>query len=364
MAKKSKEAEQPKVESGDLGKKLQEYREEAGYTLDQMAETLHLSPQMLQNLENENFDELPESPYIRGYLRNYARLAETESDELVHLYESLQGIEPDRLKYRTKVSPHIQTESKRNVFSIFAQLFFLSLLVAVIFGISKIPGVNNWITQTWDNFSKQTNTQEIMVSDKPLLTGTMPIPAPLLGENTEEGKDDNTTMNASKPTPTTSSHSTDDVATIPKPENTPVTPATNESTNNSADITTEPAEIETSIKELTNNLIETPINLNTPAIPPVTETTEAQEESNTTAADEVINIKLTFNKEVWMRIRDGDNKTLFEGTNFSGDEKQLAFKKPLTFRVGNASGLALTIDDKPVDITQYTNGSIANFTLK
>ena len=65
-----------------------------------------------------------------------------------------------------------------------------------------------------------------------------------------------------------------------------------------------------------------------------------------------------------MRIKDGKKKTVFEGQNASGQEKELQLKKPLTFRVGNAQGLSLFVDGKSVDISRYIKGSIANFTLE
>ena len=71
-----------------------------------------------------------------------------------------------------------------------------------------------------------------------------------------------------------------------------------------------------------------------------------------------------FNKDVWLRIRNKDNKTVFEGINKLGTSKDLSINKPLTFRVGNAQGLSLFVDDKAVDISQYIKGSIANFTLE
>ncbi len=73
---------------------------------------------------------------------------------------------------------------------------------------------------------------------------------------------------------------------------------------------------------------------------------------------------MVFTKEVWMRIKNKDNKTVYEGQTKSGQERSLSLEKPLTFRVGNAQGLSLFVDGKPVDISQYIKGSIANFTLK
>ncbi len=315
------------AQKGDLGKQLVGLRESAGYSLSQTADAMCLSEDTLAQLENEEFDSLPEPPYIRGYLRNYAKLAEADADELISCYESLRGADPSDLNYHFKSSAKIHSQHKKNVSPVVMQLLFLAILLGALVGLSMIPAVNQWIKTTWDSFSVQANSPSIDSTDNPLLTGTMPVPTPL-------------------PTET------------PAVEN-----ADNEQTNKSSEGTIADSEkvvTETSDKEK---------SAENPAKTPPAESIKVGEENKNEAlipasTDGSINIKLVFNKEVWMRIKDGKKKTVFEGQNASGQEKELQLKKPLTFRVGNAQGLSLFVDGKSVDISSYIKGSVANFTLE
>ncbi len=333
MAKEKIEA-QPTVNPGDLSELLQRYREKAGYTLTQMADALCLSEDTIEKLENEDFQALAEPPYIRGYLRNYAKMAELDPSDLILRYEALRGADPGELDYHFKTSSTIHATSKRRISPILAQLFFLGLLVVILVGISMIPSVNKWITTTWNSFSSQTNSQEILNSDNPLLTGTMPVPTPLP---------------IVEPATTQDSTNENALSTSQGQLQSDTTPAP-------------PKEIEKNQPEpisdaKKNEAQDTPKKAEPKADSP------AAAETATNSTDQ-INIKLVFNKEVWMRIRNKNNKTLFEATNSAGNEKVLNLQKPLTFRVGNAQGLSLFVDNKPVDISTYIKGSVANFTLE
>jgi len=327
------------AQEGDLGRLLVDLRESAGYSLSQTAEAMCLSEEILAQLENEEFETLPEPPYIRGYLRNYAKLAENEADELITCYESLRGADPSDLNYHFKSSAKIHSQHKKNASPVVMQLLFLAILLGAIVGLSMIPAVNQWIKTTWDSFSNQASSQSINSTDNPLLTGTMPVPTPLPVE-------------------------------VPAVENTNnnqpiVPPNTNEKpkqTSENSDITPEKI-----VAEITDTDKNDPAEkvINTPPAESIKVGEENKNEALIPAStDGSINIKLVFNKEVWMRIRDEKKKTVFEGQNASGQEKELQLKKPLTFRVGNAQGLSLFVDGKAVDISGYIKGSVANFTLE
>ena len=342
MAKEKIEA-QPIVNPGDLSVLLIEYREKAGYTLNQMADALCLSEETIEKLENEDFSALAEPPYIRGYLRNYAKMAELDPGDLITRYEALRGADPGELDYHFKTASTIHTRSKKRVSPIIGQLFFLSLLVAIIAGISMIPAVNQWISTTWKSFSSQTNSQDIIAADNPLLTGTMPVPSPLPLDDNEAGKN-NPQAEATAPTESSSSRETMD-------KGEPTTNTTSNETNSQTPETTQTQKPPATTDAAADNTKSQEQAATTPNNPTVTDS-------------DTINVKLVFNKEVWMRIKDKNKKTLFEATNSAGNEKVLKLKKPVTFRVGNAQGLSLYVNDKPVDISGYTKGSVANFTLE
>ncbi len=335
MAKKKTNTETlPSAQEGDLGKLLKESRESVGYSVAQTAEAMCLAEEILIKLENEDFKSLPEPPYIRGYLRNYAKLAEIEPTEIIACYESLRGADPSDLNYHFKSSAKILShQNKKQLSPVLMQLLLLAVLLGGLTALSMIPMVNQWIKTTWNSFSNQTATQSISVTDNPLLTGTMPVPTPLpaelaLSENKTEVAPDETESTASSLE-----------SNIAKTDN-----ATSNDSNKNLDESSKTAnELVTTIKVGEENKSE--------ALIP-------------TSTDGTIKIKLVFNKEVWMRIKDGKKKTVFEGQNTSGQEKELSLKKPLTFRVGNAQGLSLFVDGEPVDISSYIKGSVANFTLE
>jgi len=335
MAKHKEEVSIPAAEAGELGALLKGLRDKIGYTIPQTADAMCLSEHTIRRLEDEEFDSLPEPPYIRGYLRNYAKLAETDSEEIINCYESLRGADPNDLQHHYKRSSIINSQQKKGLSPVLMQLFFLALLLGLLAAASMVPAVNQWIKSTWDSFSNQTASQSESATDNPLLTGTMPIPTPLP-----------TDINIEKDS---------EKAKAPQiePSSAPNKPEEKSITNENKQV--EVAEEKSTADNVDNNKDESNIKVGKE------NNDEAQIPSS---SDGVINIKLVFNKEVWMRIRDGNKKTVFEGQNRSGQEKILELKKPLTFRVGNAQGLSLFVNGKAVDIKRYTKGSVANFTLE
>jgi len=56
------------------GELLRQVREARGLSLEKIADVTKIAIYYLRDLENENFDELPAEVYVRGYLRQIARL--------------------------------------------------------------------------------------------------------------------------------------------------------------------------------------------------------------------------------------------------------------------------------------------------
>ena len=74
------------------GARLRAAREQAGLSLDQVAQQLKLAPRQVRALEEESFGELPGRTFSRGFLRNYARLLNLDAhDLLAQLPETVQA---------------------------------------------------------------------------------------------------------------------------------------------------------------------------------------------------------------------------------------------------------------------------------
>jgi cytoskeleton protein RodZ len=85
--------EPPIVEPGQLvaGQILAQQREKLGLTVEECAESLKLSPAKIKALETGNDRPFASEMFIRGYLRNYAKLLRLSEDEIISSYCSHQG---------------------------------------------------------------------------------------------------------------------------------------------------------------------------------------------------------------------------------------------------------------------------------
>jgi len=61
------------VDSAGFGRALARAREALGIPAAEMAGRLRLHPRQLDAIENERLDDLPSAPFVRGYVRSYAK---------------------------------------------------------------------------------------------------------------------------------------------------------------------------------------------------------------------------------------------------------------------------------------------------
>jgi cytoskeletal protein RodZ len=69
------------------GKYLLTEREKAGLNRARVGQALGLTETAVKNLETNDFELFPGSVYVRGYLKNYAKLLGTDEDELIAIYD-------------------------------------------------------------------------------------------------------------------------------------------------------------------------------------------------------------------------------------------------------------------------------------
>ncbi len=77
--------------SAGPGKTLCDARKQLGFSPEEVAEILNLSTSQINALENDDFSILPESTYVRGYLRSYAQVLELSPDDILAAYANVNG---------------------------------------------------------------------------------------------------------------------------------------------------------------------------------------------------------------------------------------------------------------------------------
>lgn len=390
-----------------LGQLLQSYRDKVGMDIDQAADALCLTTGTLEALENEDFHLLPEAPYIRGYLRGYAKLADVSSAEAIALYESLRGgssipdykFTPSKSEDYTS-APGILSSS---VMKIGGAIVLLLLLVVL----SMIPGVKNWATDIWTEFSKETiaeentgsesdstklaeNDEETDSANNESSAIAVEVEAKEDEEETSEDSEKEENTLADQTTGDSETQSTNEIEStevqeaaslegvIERQADTSAATATDDEktelnaneevseTEKETDTTDETTLVQTETDSEQNEAAESATQANEE------ETTDENAESATTAVDmsEVnteageVAIKLVFEDEVWMRIKKGDGKQVFEGLRKPGEVHELKSVKPLNFKVGNALGVKIYINGQLYDQKPHQRGVVSRFDIE
>ncbi len=81
---------------------------------------------------------------------------------------------------------------------------------------------------------------------------------------------------------------------------------------------------------------------------------------------EMATLRLIFDKECWVEIKDKYGKTLSKQVNLAGSELRLDGDAPFTLVIGHAQAVRLFYKDKPVNLNPYINAGsdVARLTLE
>ena len=75
-------------------------------------------------------------------------------------------------------------------------------------------------------------------------------------------------------------------------------------------------------------------------------------------------VRMVFDAESWVEIRDRSGRSIFSRLNRPGTEQRVNGRPPLAVIVGNAHGVRLTYDERPVNLALHTKVDVARLTLE
>ena len=75
-------------------------------------------------------------------------------------------------------------------------------------------------------------------------------------------------------------------------------------------------------------------------------------------------IRLVFEGESWVEIKDGSGATIYSRLNPEGTERVVRGVPPFSLVIGNAHGVKLTYRDRAVDLEPHTRVDVARITLE
>jgi cytoskeleton protein RodZ len=300
------------------GKRLRIARQARGMSRGDIATHLHLSQSTVQALENDDHDRLPGPVFVRGYLRNYARLLGLDDDSVLARYG---GAHTDHSHRPAPVSQGVKPEIRS---SHFAVRLVSWILVIGLLGLLAVwwQGHLEWNNGSIDQaLEAEPSTPGGADSENGGLTLPQPEPGqapdrlPQIGESTVE------------PTPAEA------VADGP------------------------PEEPDAVVEKATEGSAPEPTAATETASEAPAEKPGAAGE---TAASEIV---FEFLGPCWVDIRDSTRKFKLFGEMGKGKRKVLEGTPPYSVILGNSAMVRITVDGQPFDIESLSHGSVARFTL-
>lgn len=287
------------------GAALKQARERLNRSIEDVARALHLSPRLIDALERDDYQGLPPVTFVRGYLKNYARLLGLREQEIVEAYHRAVGW--DTVEDVREDTPREDSRVVRNLAAVFA-------VVAVV-------ALGGWLVDFWrtDRLAPQParqaepETESPKVEGEPLAVAEESPPAPAPAETTTNVPEEGTEQPVTVPVPSTGAGAEAET----RQQTEPVAPAPTDGADTSA-----------------------------PAAVPGIDT-----------------LVLQFEGDSWASVRDAEKKKLLYQTVRKGDRKVLQGKAPFRVTLGRPADARVEFNGKPFYHGYSNNLTPGRFTV-
>jgi len=137
------------------GCRLRELREARGLSLVEVSRSLKFSPRQIEALECDDFEKLPGTTVIRGFIRSYAKILKVEAEPLLAMLEQQLPVPPVQIQMPETTGTAMPESGERSqILSLWAGLSAVAVaLVALIFYVDW----SKWLPK----FEKTPHTQEM-----------------------------------------------------------------------------------------------------------------------------------------------------------------------------------------------------------
>jgi len=276
-----------------LGRMLREARERLGLSVADVADQIKFAHRQIEALEADDFRHLPEMPFVRGFVRSYAKILHLDAQVLLAVLPQAETVstqlEPASVEVPFPVAHSVQ---RQNMVLLGAALLLAVLVVAFAVWHFTTPQTSAVVTRA-----------ETQVSLHPETPG---IPVQAVSEVASEVAAAAPAVSAAMP-----------ALEVPPP----------------------------------------PVSQAVPQVQP---------EKPPGASSQIPVLRLAFDGESWVEIKDKDGNVLSSQINPHGSELRLDGSAPFSLVIGQAALVRLHYKGKQVDLTPHISSSnaIARLTLE
>lgn len=285
-----------------VGEQLRQAREARGLQITDISQTLKLGQRQVEALESGDWKSLPGHTFIRGFVRNYARLLQLDATPMMAQLDSVLEKPVDNLgRQDSGPAPMPSSNSAgvsrrdRQVMLIGAGLVVVATLVYFLIP-SDLSALRNSVQSLLDSVARK-DVAEQAAAPAAQPAGQVAVSEPVF-----------------------------------PPGATP--------------------------QQVMYPQVLAPAENATPVVPAVPGAENAQ------AAAAQPQLRFLFDKESWIEVRDRDNKVVFSQRLAGGAEQAVSGQGPLSLTIGYAPGVRLFWRGQPVDLAPHTKGDVARLVLE
>ena len=320
------------------GKQLREAREARGMTVPETAMKLHLHQRMLTALEADDYDQLPSPIYVRGYLRNYARLLGLDAEHIVAAYDGSEEEHPE-LKPPLKAPSQVSSSDK----PVKAVTYLLTLVLVLL------------LLAWWQ--SRNVSDDNFMDLDSLQVTESEGN-----GASAEEGGEEQLQSESLGYPIKVIRHPDTPFYPPPAP---PQPPGTDTRTGDAA--TAAPTDTATTPAELLETMPDVdagqPSARDEETAAPADTDTVASEETAAPPAESGQGLRLELTEESWIEVYDATGKRLYLGLGKPGEVIRVEGEPPLRVLLGYAPGVNVRYNGETIDTIDYSQAGVAEFSV-
>ena len=347
----------------NVGLELQRLRLRQTRTIEAIAEALKLTTDMVNHLENNNFDKLPNKVFVRGYIRNYLNLLDVpkdRADDLIaqfnhytsHSVEAQAGHRSaTEQEHRRQDLAHrrIKLMGGEQRYKIDAQGARWKIWLA-------LAAITSLVVVGWLLFiqpAAQSTSASGANSQVNLLSGIDSAAGPAeTGNSLAIGDNDaNTNSPPNAELAVAIPLATNELIIDNSISEIEITPEA---------VTTNPAPVTTAVNvddDANSERVEQPepnVLLPMGSMP---------ETAQILQPEPALRLVLNFSEQSWIEIRDGSGEVLVDGLYGSEDGLNIEAIAPVSFHLGNSAATSVIYQGRELDYSAFINRNVARFTL-
>lgn len=308
------------------GAMLAEARKKLSLSQEEIAQRLNFRLTLVEEIEQDRFDQTLPATFTRGYLCSYAKVVGIDSEDVLASYDALGAANIQRSEMQS-FSKETAKQAEHS------RLMWISyFIVALLIGLTVM-----W----WLQESRQ-NPSVPEVIDSTTVTSSADLPT----EGAQE---------LAKATPVTSP-----ISDSAQPETSTEQADNSVATTKEQAIAAENAQVVNEVAEAAQRTTDNAVATDNAV---VTDKSQAESQLDTSSEAGVSTAVFTFSGDCWVNIYDATGERVAWGVKKTGYVMTITGQAPFKVTLGKPELAKIVFNEQSVDTSTFNKGNIAKFTL-